>query len=430
MSDPLFAKYHKRIAREGIVKSIFCAVAIGCAALVVCSLVCWLCGFHGGIFVALGALVLVSAALTPVFYYKVFRPTAKQIAARVDELGLEERLLTMTELEGDDSYIARIQRADAIHALGSVDHMLLKVVVSFSMIAVFAAACVFGLGMTTFSALYYAGVVPDLNEVVESIKPVKIFTVTYGAEGEGGAILWYSDERVEPPEEPDPEGEGETVGVATAVGAEGAPQEGGAYFTDWSSGLVPPVELVEGTITVADGEYADAVYAKAEDGYVFAGWSDGKMEPYRRDLIDSETYKSEKIELKAYFEVMDDVEDDESDDTGDGGGSGSGESGNDQPPPEGNDGDTPPDSSEENGDPNEQEGEGAEGKHDDTNSQINDGKTYYGDEFSDAYGDAMDRLGQDGNLPDDLKDAIKDYYDSIETGGSQTEEPAPEDPAP
>ena len=53
---------------------------------------------------------------------------------------------------------------------------------------------------------------------------------------------------------------------------------------------------------------------------------------------------------------------------------------------------------------------------DESNQQINDGETYYGDELGGSREDASSRFDQDGNIPDNMKDLAGDYYDGIDKG--------------
>jgi hypothetical protein len=59
--------------------------------------------------VAAGLLLLV----TLLCYFAWFRPKKKEVLARIDSLGLKERIITMEELKGEDTVIARKQRQDA-----------------------------------------------------------------------------------------------------------------------------------------------------------------------------------------------------------------------------------------------------------------------------------------------------------------------------
>lgn len=372
-----FEKYRKRLVKEGIVKSLLLGLALGLFALAVVAFFTWLFGYKPGLFVALASFVFVAAATVPVFYFLKFRPTVKQIARRMDALGLEERVLTMTELEGDDSYIARIQREDAEKTAKKLNAALLKLAVSAAIVVPFAVACVFGLGMTTVSALHYAGIIPSGIVTIEHMHIPGEYTVSYTVEeGCEGTIIYYTG--------------------------------------DWSAETP-----VTGSETVKEGETAKAVYAVPAEDWAFVSWSDGLRDPYRQDtVLDGD------IIVQAIFEAMEpDPEDGEEQNSDSQDGEGEGES--DEPqegePQEGdgeNQGEGDPEEQEEqkpSGEPNDQMSAG--GMRDVTSQQIVDGDTYYGDEFDDAYRQAMDRLENDKNIPDELKQHISDYYDSLETSG-------------
>ena len=121
----LFDKYYSRLAREGMLKALFCGLIVGFAVNFAVAFTAWYYGWNG-LWWALGAWVVVTAATTPLFYIKKFKPSAKEVAERLDRLGLEERMITMTELEQDDSYIAFRQREDAKLQLEAVERKRIK----------------------------------------------------------------------------------------------------------------------------------------------------------------------------------------------------------------------------------------------------------------------------------------------------------------
>lgn len=368
MTNPM-KKYRARIVREGVLKSLFIALAAGSGTLALCALLSWFFGFTAGLFVGIGLFVLVTAALTPTIYFAKYRPSVKAVAARVDALGLEERILTMTQLEGDDSYIARMQRQDAQRALEKADHMTLKIAVSAGLCVLLSFALAFGLSGATVGSLYNAGVIPSGMQLIAKNKPVTTITLSYSAqENSGGAICLWDEDWEEP-------------------------------------------ELLEDGVSyeLHEGEEAPAVYALDGTNATFIGWSDGVATRYRKDVAS----KSANI-VALYSTVMfeepprdDQIMSDTSDNNND----------NQDGPTPNQDGPNKP------GDlPNpDATGGGSGGKTSDS-KQIVDGSTYYGDRFEDAYGDALDRLGSDDGISDELKGWISEYYDSIRKGESGSDD--------
>lgn len=348
-------KYRARIVREGILKATLCGASIGCAALAVCALVSWFVGFKPGLFLALGLFVVGCAVSIPLFYRFRFRPTEKSVAVRMDALGLEERMLTMVELSGDDSFIAQKQRDDAKRALGKLDSGLVKIAVSVSMIVLFVIAGFFALSFTAVDSLYYAGVIPGGMELLSGGSALGEYQVTYSVKSaDSGFVVFWTD--------------------------------------DWEK-----EEKVTEAITVPAGEDAPAVLAVPQPDWVFVGWSDGVKIPYRQDLeIMSD------LEVLALFEPLDETLDDD-----------------EQPPEEESSGSANSGSGSGAGTgqgPNS--GVSDTDLRDATNNQIVDGQTFYGDPFEDAYDKAMDRLTSDENLSSSMKDWITDYLDSIAQDGS------------
>lgn len=377
--DALFRKYHRRIAKEGILKACFFGLIAGSGALFVTAFFSWFFGFKSGLWLSIGLFCAVSVSTGVLLYFLKFRPTTKQIAVRVDALGLEERLLTMLELEGDESYIAVRQREDAMHAMKSVDSMLIKIVISAALAISLAAALVFGLGGgTTVSALYYSGVIPSGVELMAGEKQYGTFTCTYGVstgEKTGSVIVWTD-----------------------------AWADGGEASADAAS------------FQVREGDDAPAVYAVPADGYAFLSWSDGVRDPYRKDV----GIKGSLTVSAAFVPVSTAVEELEEDRyLGEGSeGQGDGDGDSDSQYDDGSDQSQPQPQPSDPSDPDFPE----DLTHSMPNQQIIDGQHYYGNEFNGSYTDAQDRLNSDGNLSDDMKGWINDYYENIGTSGDREEE--------
>lgn len=382
----VFKKYHARIVREGVLKALFCGLIVGCSVLLVTAALSWFFGFKPGLWLGLALFVICTAGSMPIFYFKKFRPTTKAIAMRVDELGLEERLLTMTELENDDSYIAMRQREDALTALKGVDHLLVKIVVSAALIVSLAVVGVFGLGMFTVEVLNYAGVIPSAVELLRGEHIPKNYTLSYKV-GEGeGKIVYYTDDWRD-----------EEI-VWDSAWTEEEIEEKDYEFTHLQ--------------TVKEGKDGRLVVAEPSEGYVFLAWSDGVLDPYRQDFS-----VKHSIKVKAIFAEIDPGAEDEmlqqemsfkpsEEKEGNGGKS-------DVPPPPQQQQQQKPGP---NDDPNNGGGAGDGGS---ANENIRDGSTFYGDLYEDAQQNGMDRLNQESGRTDAEKGDVNDYYEGIKKGKSE-----------
>jgi len=69
--------------------------------------------------------LFVSITFGLIMYRFLLRPTPEHVAKRVDELGLEERTITMLELKNQETYIAQIQRKDAHEKINALTPKLL-----------------------------------------------------------------------------------------------------------------------------------------------------------------------------------------------------------------------------------------------------------------------------------------------------------------
>lgn len=247
----LLKNYKSRLAKEGWLKAALCGMSVGFSADILCATAFWVFGIKL-FWICILVFAAVTAIATPPFYFCRFKNSRRQVASRVDMLGLEERILTMTQFENDDSYIARRQREDAMNALKSVNSSFIKIAVSASMVAVFCAMLVLGVGATTASALSSKSLVAMIQE--NKTEPNSgIFYLTYGVKGNIGGRV---------------DGELEQ--------------------------------------TVDEGESGKIVQAVADDGYVFIGWTDGYVDATRVDSA-----KNGDVDVSAIFvEIESDEEED------------------------------------------------------------------------------------------------------------------------
>ncbi|MBQ4071872.1 MAG: phage holin family protein [Clostridia bacterium] len=374
----LFKKHYTRLVLEGILLSAFGGLAIGFAASFVAALVAWILDF-GGIWLAIGVgggVALVSGIL---LYFLKYKPNEVEVARRIDRLGLQERMVTMLELRGEDSYIANLQRENARVSLDKVSASgrKIKFRISRLLVIMLTVAFVLAASMTTVVGLAEANddlkfdnPFEDEDDILATYIPI-----TYLAD-EGGEI------------------EGET------------------------DQLIPP------------GGSTETVVAVAEDGWVFVGWDDGNENPdrFEKNVTEEWVYIAifEQIAEGDGTEDSDESngqastpEGDEAEDLPEGGDAnveseqngGNGEKGDGSGSDGNNDGGQG--SSEEEGEgKGDGQGLGAGGKWEDSN-QFLDGMTYYKDYLDVYYEMAQQFFEENGEIPPELLEFFETYFNSI-----------------
>lgn len=341
-------RFIKRLRKGAVKKSIMASLISALFALAAFAGFGWYFGFtavwaYGVCFAG------VLGVSFPLFYFFKYRASERAAALAIDELGLEERMITMESLKNDDSYIARRQREDTLEALSKVNEKRLSLVLTTALLACFAVALPLGAGFTTVSVLAANGVLPYGREVAQSGR-LSNYSLIYTA-GEGGSL------------------EGKTAQRVTS------------------------------------GKEGSYVVAVADEGYIFLKWSDGERDSVRRD-----TPTDTDVKVEAVFGLLSDYNGDiPLSGPGSNGNNpsndGSENNSSDAPPMESESSNDP-----NNDYPGGGIGGGGEG---DPENQIVDGNTFYGDEYGDSYQDAVDRMNGDSNLSDEDKGLIGGYYDGI-----------------
>ena len=409
MTSEVFKKYYKKIGRESILKALLCGLTIGFSLMFVCIAASWLAGFKAGIYIGLGLFVAATAIAT-LFYTFRFRPTTKKIAQRIDTLGLEERILTMAELENDDSFIAMKQREDAMNAMKSVSSEMLKIAVSVPLIAAVAISATLGTGMTVAAA-----VAPDGGKhFVDGLKEKKTYDIAYTVEGKGWVIDFTKKENaalIAAMKERDRQRE-----IDKANGKEVTEDETLPDTFRNRLGIVYTAidETAQATIVLDGANYEDTTYtfevtegdefgvklmALPQKGYVFVGWSDGVTSPYREDMEATAT----KTVTATFEKVTDWVNGGKGDGQDQGEEPGDADSGSSGSAGGGSNGTGMPDTGNS----------GGEGSKASPANQIINGETYYGDVFNEAYSEMLERMKNNNSLSEAEKKAISDYLDSI-----------------
>lgn len=341
----LIQKHKRTLVVEGLLKAFFISLVIGFSANLIYIMFDWLFAlktFYLGIVIG----IIVSTISTWLLYILKYKPTDKQVAQRLDALGLYERVITMNELKEDNSYIAKRQREDTIVALKNLSNRPLKIVMSCGLIIATILVAMLSTGVTV---LAQNSTMLGLDYIIELIKGEEdnYLTISYEIDGEG-----YIN---------------------------------GDLFQEIEKGK-------DGTL----------VTAIAEDGWMFVGWSDGLTEPTRQEIK-----VTEDVEVYAIFmevEESTDADEDSDEENGENDGEsnhpqeGEGDEGNER-------GDGAP--GEENliqSDGQYGNGDGSGIKNRDLdNNQIIDGETYYGDVLQDAIND----VANNGNYNDIVINYLK-----------------------
>ena len=350
----LFKKYYSRLVVEAVLKSLIFGFLIGSAAnllFMTFSLLFMLKIFWIG-FVVWGGVTLAAAV---VIFIRIM-PDEKQVAKRMDELGLMERVITMNELKDSDTDIARIQRADTLKTVENFNAELIKFAITLPIIIALAVAALFSASMSTVTTLAANGIIEHgggenggiLPLPGDEEEPIKYFTVEYKFEGKGN--------------------------------------------------IQGPIFQV-----IEEGENAEPVMAVPDDEYGFFIWvEDGSEEPYRQeikvveDLVFTAVFKpGEPGDPSPDGDPTDGDEGEEADDAAD------------KPDDDGNEGNQ--------NQPNQQSdpSNGPGGQYAAYN-QVIDGDTFYGGQvFDDAYEKMLEEILESGDYTDEEKEMILNYFKTI-----------------
>ena len=108
--------YFRRLRKESLIKSIIISICIGAAVGLMVLALSYVLPIK--IFFWHGVVAFcISAAISTLLIYNFIKPTIDNVATRVDELGLNEKVQTMLQFEDEDNAFANIQREDAIRSL-------------------------------------------------------------------------------------------------------------------------------------------------------------------------------------------------------------------------------------------------------------------------------------------------------------------------
>lgn len=405
----VFNKFYGKLAREGLLKSLMVSASIAFVVAGLYAFATWFLGINA-LWISLGIIGGLTLILTPIFYFKKFRPTTKSIAKRLDSLGLEERILTMSELTSDDSYIAMKQREDAEEALKKVQPKSLKYAISWVTIVCLSVATVFtGAGMTV-NSLAANGVIADGGKIIEDLKPDPpevFYTLKYVA-----------------------------IDYKTLVMYGAIVESDGGMFDGNEEQLV------------AKGEDGEAILALADGDYSFMGWLDGTSDPYRVDyallvtddqfnvpddkkIVDKDGNVSVLDEARGWyitkdkdgnitievFALITELEDGNPEPGEEGDPSQGGEQEEDQPSgkPEEGDNENQGEDGEKNPNPDKKPGESDEpGKNENNNNKVINGETDYKERIDEYIKMYEELKAQGAEIPEELQKIIDDYYNSLD----------------
>lgn len=231
MNESLLKNYYEKLRRSAFIKSLLWGLAFGFSAAFIAGFITWF-SYEKGFFITIAVFAAVTVAATLACYYAFFRPTAKDAARKVDSLGLEERMITMLELEGCEDYIAVRQREDAKAALEEFGEKKLGLGVSLALIIALSISAALGIAGTAVTGLSDLGVIRSGAEIVEEAQgkdPRNYVTIKYEATS-GGNIAGNAEQTIRK------NGSTETV-VAVAT-------EGFRFFC-WTDGYAYPARSDE-----------------------------------------------------------------------------------------------------------------------------------------------------------------------------------------
>lgn len=397
--ENVLIEFKKKAKKQNIIKAGLCSVAISLLFNIPFLIAFWIMDYKYKFIICAGIFIVGISVLFPVLYFKKFKYTEIQLAKRIDDLGLEERVLTMIELKDNDSFIAKKQKEDTLSVLKTVEGNDLKgKYKKQSFLSIFSTALA---SLVIALSLMF----PNIKEIIIAHGEPK-YTIEVSAEGLGFVIDYSKYENqslinaVSKKQEQD---QIDKINNKEIVELKQFP----TAFSNRISVDYRCFEDIDATMVLDGANFADVSYKIQSDethilmalpykGYVFIGWSDGCVSPF----IEIDDYSSDLIALFDEVSSVGENMPDKQEEPGDKDGSADSES--DGIGPEGNG------TGKTNND--DSWGDGAKGS---PANQVINGETYYGDIFNQSYQEAVERIKNDTNLTDAQKKAITDYFESI-----------------
>lgn len=397
--ENVLIEFKKKAKKQNIIKAGLCSVAISLLFNIPFLIAFWIMDYKYKFIICAGIFIVGISVLFPVLYFKKFKYTEIQLAKIIDDLGLEERVLTMIELKDNNSFIAKKQKEDTLNALKTVETNDLKgKYKKQSFLSIFSTALA---SLVIALSLMF----PNIKEIIIAHGEPK-YTIEVSAEGLGFVIDYSKYENqslinaVSKKQEQD---QIDKINNKEIVELKQFP----TAFSNRISVNYRCFEDIDATMVLDGANFEDISYKIKSDethilmalpykGYVFIGWSDGCVSPFRE--IDN--YSTDLIALFDEVSSAGENMPDKQEEPGDKDGSADSES--DGIGPEGNG------TGKTNNDNNW--GDGAKGS---PANQVINGETYYGDIFNQSYQEAVERIKNDTNLTDAQKKAITDYFESI-----------------
>ena len=349
--EQLFEKYRKRLMHIGIFKSAMLSLAFSLISMGIAALVTWIADASILLTLVLALGIGAGTLVISIFllYFKCFRPTSQTVARGLDGLGLDERYITMLECRENNSEMAKLQREDAKAKLSGISSKQFKYTIALPIVLLLVFGFTFAAGTTTMSMLSAADVF--ISEETQTIPEEKTqtFTVTYRIYEEGTGTI-----------------NGEAV------------------------------QKVE------KGHYTKAVAAIPAKGYHFVAWVDVNANRLANQSNPrTEINVREDMVIYALFEKNKQIDEDAD---------GELEKGDDsQNPDKGDDGDDDS-KGEDGGGQTGQGNSGSSGSKDRQNNKVIDGTQDYKEDFDRG---SFENELEDRNVPDELKDILGDYYETL-----------------
>lgn len=218
------------LKKERILKSFLCGAIVGLGAAMIIALVSWFAEFTG-LWISLGVGLGLWAVASLIFFFFVFKVKDIDVMKRLDRSGLDERMITMYELRGEDTPIARLQREDALKAFSvATKNMggkkIVKTRIPVWMIVVSAVICHFAVGFGVLTLLSDLGIIPFGSKLWEkTFHPASTPTYTVTFQVDEGVVGVLS---------------GELNQTVSAGGATSSVSAGDALFADKNTNTVTP----------------------------------------------------------------------------------------------------------------------------------------------------------------------------------------------